>query len=409
MKKIGYFFFALIFNISRLFSVKEKKVVLFNGHNHGLNGNLKEIKDGIERRSDAYSFVLLAKHDRKKKGIAGKIGVLFRFFFVFPYHMATAAYLFMNDNFLPLGYCIPSKKTKIIQLWHGAGAFKKFGLSTETDEKVRYQVAKANTRVTHLFVTSKQVVTIYEEAFAIPKERIYATGIPIMDVYDREKTKQECIQNFYAVYPNLKGKKLLLYTPTFRKTEQENQDIMKHFPVEQLKEKLGKDWVIGVKMHPKYPVDNILEDEFCLNLTEYPQIIDLFFVSDILVTDYSSTVVEYALLGKPIIMYAYDLQEYDRGFYFEYESKVPGTVAKTKEELLQAVTESGKDSVKREAFVQMEYGRSDVYDENGDSAVEAAEWHKAEQNNKDHEKQSAYDDIAGSCTERILDCLAICD
>ena len=112
----------------------------------------------------------------------------------------------------------------------------------ETDEKIRHQVEKANTRVTHLFVTSKQVVPIYEEAFAIPKERIYATGIPIMDVYDREKTKQECIQNFYAVYPNLKGKKLLLYTPTFRKTDQENQDIMKHFPVERLKETLGKDW-----------------------------------------------------------------------------------------------------------------------------------------------------------------------
>lgn len=408
MKKLGYFFFALIFNISRLFPVKEKKVILFNGHNHGLNGNLKEIKDGIERRSDAYFFILLAKHDRNGNGIGAKIAALFRFFFVFPYHMATAAYIFLNDNFLPFGYCIPSKKTKIIQVWHGAGAFKKFGLSVETDEKIRHQVEKANARVTHLFVTSKQVVPIYEEAFAIPKERIYATGIPIMDVYDREKTKQECIQNFYAVYPNLKGKKLLLYTPTFRKTDQENQDIMKHFPVERLKKTLGKGWVIGIKMHPKYPADNIPEDEFCLNLTGYPQIIDLFFISDILVTDYSSTVVEYALLGKPIIMYAYDLQEYDRGFYFEYESKVPGIVAKTEEELLQAITGAGKEDSKREAFVQMEYGRADVYDTNDAETVEAAEWYMDEQNNEDHEKQSAYDDIADGCTERILDCLAIC-
>lgn len=60
----------------------------------------------------------------------------FRFFIVLPYHMATAAYIFLNDNFLPLGYCFPSHKTKIVQLWHGAGAFKKFGLSTEDSEKV---------------------------------------------------------------------------------------------------------------------------------------------------------------------------------------------------------------------------------------------------------------------------------
>ena len=71
----------------------------------------------------------------------------------------------------------------------------------------------------------------------------------------------------------------MLYTPTFRKTDQENQDIMKHFPVERLKETLGKDWVIGIKMHPKYPADNIPEDEFCLNLTGYPQIIDLLLYS----------------------------------------------------------------------------------------------------------------------------------
>ena len=183
---------------------------------------------------------------------------------------------------------------------------------------------------------------------------------------------------------------------------------MKHFPVERLKKTLGKDWVIGIKMHPKYPADNIPEDEFCLNLTGYPQIIDLFFISDILVTDYSSTVVEYALLGKPIIMYAYDLQEYDRGFYFEYESKVPGIVAKTEGELLQAITGAGKEDSKREAFVQMEYGRADVYDTNDAETVEAAEWYMDEQNNEDHEKQSAYDDIADGCTERILDCLAIC-
>lgn len=408
MKKIGYLFFALIFNLARLFPVKEKKIVLFNGHNHGLNGNLKEIKDGIERRAASYRFILLAKHDHNGNGVSAKLGAAFRFFFVFPYHMATAAYIFMNDNFLPLGYCIPSKKTKIIQLWHGAGAFKKFGLSVENNPKVRYQVEKANTRVTHLFVTSKQVIPIYEEAFAIPKERIYATGIPIMDVYGREKTKQKCIQSFYAVYPNLKGKKLLLYTPTFRKTKQENEQIMKHFPIEELKEKLGKDWVIGIKMHPKYPVDNIPESEFCLNLTEYPQIIDLFFVSDILVTDYSSTVVEYALLEKPIIMYAYDLQAYDRGFYFDYESKVPGVVARTKEELLRAVTESEPKNARTEAFVQMEYGslRDKALDDTG--VLEAAEWHK-DKKNKDHEKQSAYDDRADSCTERILDCLAICN
>ena len=71
-------------------------------------------------------------------------------------------------------------------------------------------------------------------------------------------------------------------------------------------------------------------------------------------------------------------------------------------------TGAGKEDSKIEAFVQMEYGRADVYDTNDAETVEAAEWYMDEQNNEDHEKQSAYDDIADGCTERILDCLAIC-
>ena len=75
---------------------------------------------------------------------------------------------------------------------------------------------------------------------------------------------------------------------------------------------------------------------------------------------------------------------------------------------MQAITGAGKEDSKREAFVLMEYGRADVYDTNDAETVEAAEWYMDEQNNEDHEKQSAYDDIADGCTERILDCLAIC-
>lgn len=114
---------------------------------------------------------------------------------------------FLNDNFLPLGYCFPSHRTKIVQLWHGAGAFKKFGLSTEGNEKVRHQVIRANSRITHLFVTSKQVVPYYQEAFAIPESRIFADGIPVTDIYFNEEKKEKARERFYKKYPELEGKK----------------------------------------------------------------------------------------------------------------------------------------------------------------------------------------------------------
>lgn len=355
MKKIGYIFFAVIFNLCRILPIQKWKIVLFNGHNHGLNGNLLEIQQALERKQDKFHFFFFAKKDMFSGGAAGKIRGAFRFFIVLPYHMATAAYIFLNDNFLPLGYCFPSHRTKIVQLWHGAGAFKKFGLSTEGNEKVRHQVIRANSRITHLFVTSKQVVPYYQEAFAIPESRIFADGIPVTDIYFNEEKKEKAKERFYKKYPELEGKKILLYTPTFRRSPQENAELPGHFPVQKIHEILGESWVILIKMHPKYPVDHITENSFCYNMTNYSQVTDLYFVTDLLVTDYSSTIVEYALLDKPIVLYAYDLKKYDRGFYRDYEATVPGPVAHNEEEFLEILAKDTKEIQKRQTFAKLQY------------------------------------------------------
>lgn len=359
MKKLGYILFGFIFHISRIFPVQKRKVVLFNGHNHGLNGNLLEIKRALEREKSFYRVLFYAKRDLFEHGFCGKLKGAMQFFLVLPFQMATASCICLNDNFLPLGWCNPSKQTKVVQLWHGAGAFKKFGLSTEQNETVRRQVMRANTRLTHLFVTSKQIVPFYQEAFGISKERIFATGLPVTDIYFREDRKAKGRERFYQAYPELKDKKLLLYTPTFRRSKEENFGIMEHFSVEQIHNQLGDTWVILVKMHPKYPVDNIPENSFCYNMTNYSQITDLYFVSDMLVTDYSSTIVEYVLLDKPVILYAYDLKEYDRGFYWNYEETVPGPVAHNQKELIEFLENVGKEIQKRQTFAKLQYDYRD--------------------------------------------------
>lgn len=359
MKKLGYLFFAIIFMISRLVPVKRKRVVLFNGHNHGLTGNLLEIKKALERSGKGYDIKVCIKRDIFAGGFGKKLAGAAGFFLLLPYYMATASYIFFNDNFLPFGYCRPSRRTKVIQLWHGAGAFKKFGLSTEENEEVRQQVVRSNSRLTHLFVTSKQVIPFYQEAFGIPAERIYATGIPVTDLYFTEHRRKLGRERFYRSYPELSGKKLLLYTPTFRRRDEENTAIMEHFDVDRIHSLLGGEWVILVKMHPKYPVENIPENSFCYNMTNYPYITDLFFVSNMLVTDYSSTVVEYSLLDKPVIFYAYDLPEYDRGFYRNYEDTVPGPIAHDEEEFYRLLAQPEQEYGKRQEFVKMQYDYRD--------------------------------------------------
>ena len=131
----------------------------------------------------------------------------------------------------------------------------------------------------------------------------------------------------------------------------------------QIHEVLGDEWVILIRMHPKFPSEHIVQNSFCYNMTDYSQIIDLYFVSDMLITDYSSTVVEYSLLDKPILLYAYDLEQYDRGFYRDYETTVPGDVAHNGQELLALLKNDGTKDVKRQNFVKLQYDYRD-----GDSA-----------------------------------------
>ncbi len=360
MKELGYWLFALIFNSCRIFPVRGNKVVLFNGHNRGLNGNLLEIKQKIIQRAPETTFVFMAKRDLfHGSSLACRIKGAVRFFLLLPYHMATAEKIFLNDNFLPFSHCRPSKQTQIVQLWHGAGAFKKFGLSTETDETVKAQVCRANQRLTHLFVTSRKVIPYYQEAFSIPAEKIFATGIPVTDIYTAAETADEAKARFYALYPKLQGKKLLLYTPTFRRSMEENQKLMEKFPMEKIYRALGEDWIIGIKLHPKYQEFPVKETPYCLNLTDYPQITDLFLAADLLITDYSSTIVEYVLLDRPIVLYAFDLKAYDRGFYRDYETTVPGIVAHDERELLKAVVQEQKDSGRRREFIRMQYDHID--------------------------------------------------
>lgn len=356
MKLLGYRLFACMYNCSRRLGKKKNQIVLFNGHNRGLNGNLQLVAEEMKRRSQTCKIIAYSKQDllQADGGFFSKLAGTVQFFFSVPVQMAASKQIYLNDNFIPLAF-MNTKGQQIIQLWHGAGAFKRFGLSTEKDQEVSALVAKSNEKVTHLFVTSSRVVPYYSEAFAIPPERIYVTGVPVIDAYFDEDDKERRRQKIWTRYPQWKGKKILLYAPTFRSSKEENETLLKKFDVKRIQRTLGEDWIILIKMHPKFPTENIPSNEYCIDMTNYNDIIDLYMVADLLITDYSSTVVEFVLLDKPIILFAYDLEKYDRGFYRDYRETVPGEIAYTTEELLELLQKNGNNFLKRQTFVKLQY------------------------------------------------------
>lgn len=362
MKKIGYWLYGMLFHIFRiLFPVQEKKVVLWMLHDCKFQGNIRYVYEEMKKRDSEYKFIKISKRalfQTEKKGIAKTLKTMIgglQLFIGVNYHLATSEYILLNDNFLPLAYMNPAKNVKIVQFWHGVGAFKRFGLSTETDEEVRKIVKEGNRRVTHLFVSSRQIIPYYEEAFGIDKNKIFATGIPVTDFYFDERKKNYSSTRFYKMYPELREKKIVLYTPTFRETEQENNQILQKFDMQKLIDALGQEWVLLIRLHPQIRGYMPKLSERCMDMTEYPDIKDLFIVSDVLINDYSSTVVEYVLLQKPIILYAYDLYDYDRGFYNSYSENAPGVLVRNMEEVIEAFSHLDVQTKRYQDFIKQQY------------------------------------------------------
>ena len=282
------------------------------------------------------------------------------------HYLAKSSFLLVDDYYFPIYVVNLRKGTEVIQVWHACGAFKKFGYSVlgksygADDNYVKYVPIHKN--YSHVLVSSKEVIPHYAEAFNMDPSRIHPMGIPRTDLFFNDTLKTEAIERVYHKYPELKGKKLVLYAPTFRGVVRQQIDVVMPFDLKQATESLGEDMILGLKMHPFVSKSFDLEGlENVINLSDYPEVNDLLLVTDLLISDYSSLVFEFSLLERPMIFYAHDRVDYiaERDFYYEYESFVPGPIVETTEELIHQLKSSNFDLEKVKAFKSKFFDRAD--------------------------------------------------
>lgn len=352
MKELFYRLFAFFFNISSaLFSVKENRVTLLSPHNASFNDSLGEIRKELEGRGE-YEFNLISHKD-----FASIASALF-FFTKKAYLLATSRYVFMNDNFMPLGYLNFRKETAVVQLWHAEGAFKKFGLDIDQPDTIRKRELAANKKLSFVICSGEGVKDIYASAFGVEKERVLPLGSPRADVLLNSSNAAELRAAFEAEHPECKNKKIVLYAPTFRDDPECDKKFLSHFDTRLFNEALGEEYVLLVRLHPQ--IHGSMPLEGVVDVTDYPSVNELTLISDILITDYSSICMDFVLLDKPCVFFVPDLQEYSsrRPFYFEYLTYVPGATADTTAELIEAVRNAGISERSR-AFKALNLGAVD--------------------------------------------------
>lgn len=336
MKQFFYSIYALIFNISaRLLPLKKNRVAFISMHNENFNDSLGCVYERMKQQG-GYEFVLITRRD-----LDISIKNVFRVisFFLFKSSaLARSEYVFLNDNFLPMSRMSFKKQTVVTQLWHAEGAFKKFGLDIPQNEALRKNEIESNKRLTYVVCSSESVRDIYSSAFGVNKENVLALGAPRADYFFDEKNSLKAKEDIEKLYPHLKGKRTVLYAPTFRDNLPENKNILKNFDAERIKKALGDEYEILVRLHPQiHEKGEVIKG--ATDVTQYPDVRQLVLYCDVLVTDYSSICMDFSLLCKKTVFYAWDLENYirDRDFYFDYESFVPGFIAETPDELIKAI------------------------------------------------------------------------
>lgn len=359
MKKIFYSLYAVFFNICRIFPVKKNRVAFVAPHNGGKKDSLGVMRSYIEKIG-GYEIVNISTRDLQLdfSGIKSLVTSCLKaagFFTLKAKALATAKYVFLNDNFMPMAELKFSPEAIITQLWHAEGAFKKFGLSAPLTNEVSERERKCSGKLTYVICSSKNVVPIYSEAFGVDKSKILPLGTPRIDLLLAERNIDELRQAFDDLHPECKGKKLILYAPTFRENGEADKKLLDNIDMVAFNSQLGDEYQLLIKLHPQ--INSSKPVEGAVDVTNGHDIGELTLICDMLITDYSSACMDFALLSKPCIFFAFDLEEYEkeRSFYFDYERYVPGEVAKTFDEVIDAIKNPRKSEDKLRSFREFNF------------------------------------------------------
>ena len=232
---------------------------------------------------------------------------------------ARAKVVFICDNFLPVASCRKRKETTVVQLWHSCGLLKKFGYDTTEDIPSGYK-GNVYRNYNLLTVSAPALEEVFANATRLDKSVVRALGVSRSDIFFDEKWHSDSVADFYEQYPEAKGKKVILWAPTFRGNAH-NPYLAGLDSVKELQKNLGEDYFLIIKAHPH------LEAKYSLSSCPIPTE-RLLPVTDLLITDYSSVFFDYLFFGKPTVLFAPDLEEYEkkRGFYVDYSTLCPHIV-----------------------------------------------------------------------------------
>lgn len=309
--------------------IQKNRIIFVSLESNELESDLKMIYDHLKKYRDYELVAITTKYD--KKSLKNNFLYLLNCIKQLRY-INTSRLVIISDN----NYVISTKlrkEVKVLQVWHASGAIKKFGNVTKREYKIKnYDYIVANSEYWRM---------PYSEAFSVNKTQIKILGMPRLDHLYDETYKTKTREILLEKYPICKEKKVILYAPTFRGNIYQGFQAI-DFPTTQLLDALGDNYILLYKFHPLLK-ETTLKDHRAINVYE-EEIHDLFTISDMLISDFSSIIFDFATFQKPMYFYVPDLDEYlgNLGTFIDYKNEMPGDICKNATELIQAIQDNKK-------------------------------------------------------------------
>lgn len=331
--------------ICSLIPIKKNKIVICNYYGRGFSDNAKYIVKEIERRKLKYDVVWLANNITNTNEYPDIVRVVKYKSFKSIYEMATAKVWI--DNSRKNYYTYKRKKQLYIQTWHGGIALKKIEKDAESALLKSYiRFAKKDSKNADLFVSNSKFNTdLFKSSFWYDGE-ILESGVPRNDIiFNNIVELTDKVKKFFNIESD---KKIIMYAPTFRKDY--SLDVYKfnyEKCIEEFNKKFSEEYVMLIRLHPNVfdrSKDLDINNKNVINASFYQDMQELIVATDILITDYSSSMFDFMLTKKPCFIYASDINEYtdDRGFYFEL-NKLPFLISSSTDELIQNIREFNEE------------------------------------------------------------------
>lgn len=267
-----------------------------------------------------------------------------RFSIKYMYYLATAKYFVYNVR--QPSFFKKRKGTVFFETWHGTPLKK---LAFDLDEvfgaspNYKKQIYKQSRSWDYLLAANKFSSDIFRRCYKFDG-KMCECGYPRNDIMHADN-RDEVAARVKKELNIPSGKKVLLYAPTWRDDECYGHGQYKFelkLDLNRMKERLGDDYVVLLRTHYYIAdaIDTTQYGDFTRNVCRYSDISELYLVSDIIITDYSSVFFDYANLKRPMLFYTYDLDKYRdvlRGFYIDMEKELPGPLLFTTDEVIDSV------------------------------------------------------------------------